>query len=194
MWEVSTGYCVQNFMGHREWVRCVRVSPDGTLLASGSNDQTVRVWSIASKECKSELRDHDHVVECVAWAPQVAHAAINDALSGDGKKDAKSIGPFLVSGSRDRVINIWDVTAGVCLIKLPGHENWVRDVLFHPGGKYLVSCSDDKTLKVWDIKNQRCSKTLEAHSHFVTTLDFHRTGPWVATGSVDLKVNVWECR
>ena len=35
-----------------------------------------------------------------------------------GKKDAKSIGPFLVSGSRDRVINIWDVTAGVCLIKL----------------------------------------------------------------------------
>ena len=45
--------------------------------------QTVRVWTIANKECKAELRDHDHVVECVAWAPQVAHAAINDAVAGE---------------------------------------------------------------------------------------------------------------
>ena len=45
-------YCVRTFLGHREWVRMVRVHPDGLVMASCSNDQTVRVWTINTKECK----------------------------------------------------------------------------------------------------------------------------------------------
>lgn len=51
-----------------------------------------------------------------------------------------------------------------------GHDNWVRGLKFHPGGKFLISASDDKTLRVWDIANKRNSKTLDAHQHFVTSL------------------------
>lgn len=51
-----------------------------------------------------------------------------------------------------------------------GHDNWVRGVLFHPGGRFIVSCADDKTLRIWDFKNKRCMKTLSAHEHFVTSL------------------------
>jgi WD40 repeat protein len=76
-------YCVKTFVGHREWVRMVRVSPDGSLLASCSNDQTVRVWVIASGECKTELLEHDHVVECVAWAPESAINVINEAAGNE---------------------------------------------------------------------------------------------------------------
>lgn len=52
MWEVATGYCVKTFTGHREWVRMVRVNADGSLMASCSNDHSVRVWQTNSKECK----------------------------------------------------------------------------------------------------------------------------------------------
>lgn len=45
--------------------------------------QTVRVWVIGTKECKLELREHDHVVECIAWAPESAAAAINEAAGVD---------------------------------------------------------------------------------------------------------------
>lgn len=45
-------YCVKSFTGHREWVRMVRVHPDGTIFASCSNDHSIRVWTINSKECK----------------------------------------------------------------------------------------------------------------------------------------------
>jgi len=51
-----------------------------------------------------------------------------------------------------------------------GHDNWVRSVVFHPGGKALVSVSDDKTLRVWDYRNRRCAKTLEVHQHFATCM------------------------
>lgn len=51
-----------------------------------------------------------------------------------------------------------------------GHDNWVRGVLVHPGGRFIVSCADDKTIRIWDYKNKRCMKTLCAHEHFVTSL------------------------
>lgn len=52
-----------------------------------------------------ELRDHDHVVECIAWAPESAHCAINEAAGADNKKGAYQ-GPFLASGSRDKCIKV----------------------------------------------------------------------------------------
>lgn len=83
-------YCVKTFTGHREWVRMVRPNQDGTLIASCSNDQTVRVWVVASKECKAELREHEHVVECISWAPESAYPTILDA-TGSEVKDFKHL-------------------------------------------------------------------------------------------------------
>ena len=55
MWETATGYCVKTYSGHREWVRMVRVHADGDLIASCSNDQTVRVWALQTKDCKVRI-------------------------------------------------------------------------------------------------------------------------------------------
>lgn len=81
----------------------VRASPDGTYLASCSNDQSVRIWLVSTKECKAELRAHEHVVECVAWAPESASISINEAVGVDNRKGSH-MGPFLASGSRDKTI------------------------------------------------------------------------------------------
>lgn len=103
----------------------VRVNFDGSLMASCSNDHTVRIWQTNSKDCKvrfffflflfnyflinfqfffkAELREHDHTVECIAWAPEEANSAINEAAGGDNKNGAHQ-GPFLASGSRDKTI------------------------------------------------------------------------------------------
>lgn len=63
------------------------------------------------------------------------------------------------------------VFSSVCVfVSQVGHDNWVRGILFHPGGKFIVTCADDKTLRIWDYKNKRCMKTLCAHEHFVTSL------------------------
>ncbi|KAG7224621.1 hypothetical protein INR49_011374 [Caranx melampygus] len=196
MWEVATGYCVKTFTGHREWVRMVRPNQDGSLIASCSNDQTVRVWVVASKECKAELREHEHVVECIAWAPDSAHPTILEATGSESKKSGKP-GPFLLSGSRDKTIKMWDVSTGICLMTLVGHDNWVRGVLFHPGGRFIVSCADDKTIRIWDYKNKRCMKTLCAHEHFVTSLVLFYSMPpllWSVTAQMVIeKIIAYVC-
>ena len=104
------------------------------------------------------------------------------------KRADSKVGPFIVSGSRDKSIRIWDVSNQLCVLVLIGHDNWVRGVSFHPRGKYLLSASDDKTLRVWDVKSKRCHKTLPAHEHFVTTLG--KSELWHVAGHVDPNTRV----
>lgn len=221
IWEVSTGYCIRTLVGHRDWVRQIRIFFDGSLMASCSNDQSIFVWQISTSalssnnnlECKHyELRGHEHVVECIAWAPDSSTPAIMEAAGiqsntrlpngTDIKKQTliqntqqqRTSGPYLASGSRDKTIKLWDMTTFQLLFTLTGHNNWVRGLIFQPGGKFLLSVSDDKTLRCWELRTRRNNKTLDAHSHFVTSIDMHKTAPFVCTASVDQTIKLWECR
>ena len=78
---------------------------------------------------------------------------------------------YLASGSRDKTIKIWEVKNARCVISLVGHDNWVTDLCFHPGGRFLISVSDDKSLRCWDLNSGRCTKKLlNIHNHFVTSV------------------------
>ena len=195
VWETESGRCVRTLVGHLDWVRGVDVSADGRLFASCSSDQTARVWDAASGETRAELRGHEHVVECVAFAPAAANDAIRTLAALPRTRDGGGT-QFVATGSRDKTVRLWD-QHGQCLRTLGGHDNWVRALVFAPGGKHLVSVSDDKTMRTWDLASGRCVRTVEAHAHFVTAAAWGRSQEHagavsvVATGSVDLSVRVW---
>ncbi|OAF64404.1 hypothetical protein A3Q56_07884 [Intoshia linei] len=194
IWDVSTGYCVQTVLsGHNDWIRMARVCQDGVHIASCSNDKTIRVWSLESNSLKNTLVGHTHVIECIEWAPTNITKSINpDQLLPTNNSTV--LNGYLVSGSRDKTIRIWDIGTSQCLFQLNGHDDWVRQMCFQTGGGYLLSCSDDKNIKIWDLRNRRCVKTLEAHEHFVSTIAIHSQLPYVITGSVDKSIKVWKCR
>ncbi|KAJ2376762.1 hypothetical protein IW150_001785 [Coemansia sp. RSA 2607] len=205
VWELSTGYCIRTLAGHSEWVRSVDVSADARLVCTGSTDHTVRVWDPNTAECKADLRGHEHVVEVAKFAPVNAYACIRRLAdlpqqpavvqnSDSTPANTPATGLYVVSGSRDKTLRLWDVTSGQLLHKFVGHDNWVRDFVFHPSGKTIISVSDDRTMRVWDLATGRCAKTIEASEHFTTCIDFSIVSPLVATGSVDTFVGLWECR
>jgi platelet-activating factor acetylhydrolase IB subunit alpha len=92
-------------------------------------------------------------------------------MAGVKKPPSTSAVEFMATGSRDKTIRLWDAR-GTCLKILVGHDNWVRGLVFHPGGKYLVSVADDYTLRCWDLSQEgRCVKIIsDAHGHFVQCL------------------------
>ncbi|KAJ1966829.1 Lissencephaly-1 [Dimargaris xerosporica] len=235
IWDLSNDYkCIKTLFGHDHCVSCVRYLPSGDklvstsrdktirvweassgyvsvaddarLLVTGSNDHSVRVWDPSNGECKFDLRGHDHVVECVQFAPVAAYSFIRQFLGittktkgslaqTNGTGSEGSSGHYAISGSRDKTMKLWDITTGQLLHTYTGHDNWVREIIFHPSGKFMLSASDDKTVKIWELATGRCTKTLnDAHDHFVTSLAFSTVSPVVATGSVDQGIKIWECR
>lgn len=171
IWDVTTGYCVKTIRGHADWVRDVMPSFDGRFLLSAGNDQTARIWDAGSGEPKATLLGHEHVVECCVFAPPAAYEHLSKLAGLKKAPPASSSAEFVATGSRDKSIKIWD-SRGTLIKTLMGHDNWIRGLVFHPGGKFLMSVSDDKTLRCWDL-TQECKlvKTLDdAHGHFVSCI------------------------
>ncbi|KAJ1499286.1 Positively regulates the activity of the minus-end directed microtubule motor protein dynein, partial [Coelomomyces lativittatus] len=155
---------------------------------------TAGLWSISSTiECKQEFLGHDHVIECIAFAPSTSTPFIQE-LSAKELNQKDLLGPFFATGSRDKEIRLWNGISGQCIYIFKGHDNWVRQLLFHPGGKYLISVSDDKTVRCWDLSVGRCAHTLVAHQQFVTCLAMSNTPFYLATGGVDNEIRIWSCK
>jgi len=153
----------------------------------------IRIWDFGKAEVQQILSEHSHNIECLAFSP----ASLTEIQTPDGnvyKGKPEVSGNFLASGSRDKLIKIWQISTGQCILTLEGHDNWVRGVKFHPSGKYLISISDDKSIRVWDFKQGRAIKTInDAHSHFISCMDFLTTKPTLVTGGVDNLVKIWGC-
>lgn len=155
----GTSYRMMALSGHGGWVRAVSWSPDGQLVASGSDDDTVRVWRInydeagnfTSGEAVAEIRGHSGGVNAVAWSPQSASSERGTGLLRyTTSLDSDSFGPLiLASGSGDRTARIWDVKSGEALAVMQGHKGWVWSVAWSPKAELLSTGSADGTVRVW---------------------------------------------
>ena len=134
---------------------------------------------------------------CLTETAKKEHKAARLAkMEAEGKDFVESTGRYLVSGSRDRTIKLWDLEKSTCVLTLKGHTNWVRSVVFHPGGQFIISASDDKTIRVWDLTKQgECVRVIDnAHDLFVSAIDIPKRLPLFASGGVDNMVKVWEMK
>lgn len=156
--------------GHTGYVRSIAFSPDGTRLASASDDTSIKVWNTATSECLDILEGHN------GWV-------ISVAFSADGKR--------LASGSSDSSIRIWDVETGKRIRTLVGHGGSVLSVAFSADGTRLASSSEDTFIKIWNPETGTCGRTLKGHGHFVQSIALSADTRQLISGSDDTTIKIW---
>jgi WD40 repeat protein len=156
--------------GHSNLVNSVVISPDGRTLASGSKDETIKIWNIATGQEIRTLNGHSSFV---AWVNSVA-------ISPDSRT--------LASGSEDKTIKIWNIATGQEI--RTGHSAWVRSVAISPDGRTLAGNNFDN-IKIWNIATGQEIRTLNGHSYEVTSVAISPDSKTLASGSVDNTIKIW---
>lgn len=157
IWDCNTNTPFKTLSGHTNWVLCVAYSPCGTMIATGSMDNTVRLWNAINGEALgAPLLGHSKWISSLTWEP--LH------LLKDGET------PRLASGSKDGTVKVWDSSRRVCTMTMSGHTNAVSCVKWS-GSNILYSASHDKTIRAWDIEaGGKTIQVLKSHAHWVNHL------------------------
>ncbi|KAI8803524.1 nuclear distribution protein PAC1 [Cladochytrium replicatum] len=180
--------------GHRSPVLKVVFHPIFSVLASSSEDATVKIWDYETGEFERTLKGHTKAVHDIAYDPKGnLLVSCSDDLNikiwsaAHDYKNIKSLighehtvssvafmpnGDHIVSASRDRTVKIWETETGYCVRTLVGHTDWVRVVVECDDGKRIASAGNDQTIRIWDFATGESKGELRGHEHVVECIAF----------------------
>ncbi|CAH0482217.1 unnamed protein product [Peronospora belbahrii] len=164
---------------HTAFVSCVAFNPQGSLVATGSHDENVRLWDVRSARTVAVIGAHQEPVVSVEFHP--------------------TDGSLLVTAGYDGLVRVWDVASRQCMrsiITEPAAP--VGSARFTPNGRYVLSSTLDSTLRLWDYMRDICVRSYKGHvnSKFSMQCAFleqqWNKQPVVACGSEDNRIFMWD--
>jgi WD40 repeat protein len=160
-----------SFDAHADAANTVIIANDGDRVYSGSEDNTIKQWSMSQKDCVRVLHGHTGSVEGLS-------------LSADGR--------ILLSLSRDRTMRLWNTASGACIETIEGQRDGVQAACISPDGIKILSRGADDTAIVYDTERIERTHTLEGHIDFVTGVRWSRDMQHVYTSSQDGTLRKWD--
>lgn len=197
MWEIENNKLNQSWLRNAhgfegDTVECLAFSPDGTKIATGSFDRTIKIWESYSGDEIETLRGHFNTVVNVAYGP---------------------LSNRLLSVSREGVLKVWDSERQSESRILKGHTESVNAIAFSPNSRWLLSAGGsndfdvgpgspsnsserphDYSIRLWDLSSDTAT-VLSGHSDSVTDIEFNPSSSsnvWFVSCSVDGQILFWE--
>lgn len=158
-------------------VRSIAVNEARNELALGYSDNNIRILAADTLELKYTFEAHVNSVFTVAYSPD---------------------GEFLLSGSRDAHLKIWQPDAGYQeFTNIVAHMFTINHLVFSPNAAYFATCSMDKTVKIWDAKTFRLLKVIDrarhaGHGTSVNKLFWPARVNSLVSCSDDRTISVWD--
>jgi WD40 repeat protein len=168
---------VSTLNGHTGAINSLAFSPDGQKLVSGSDDRTVNLWGLATKNRLYSFFGASDSILAVSFSPN---------------------GNDIAGSSADRIITSWKVAEKQLLRSFldlksgTSHDNLINSIAYSPNGQTLASGSADRTIRLWYSGTGKIEKVLTGHTDTVFTLAYSPDGRTLASGSADCTIRLWQ--
>ncbi|XP_077294139.1 transducin beta-like protein 3 [Arctopsyche grandis] len=169
--EIHTLICTHTEVAHSKDINHISMSPNDKIVASGSQDKTIKLWSTEDLSLLGTLRGHKRGVWCVKFSP---------------------VDQVLLSASADCTMKLWSISELNCLKTLEGHSSSVLKAEFISKGLQIVSAGADGLMKVWNIKTSESIVTLDKHDGRVWALAVSENENHIITGGADSLLIKWK--
>jgi len=155
--------------GHTAGVLSVQFSPDGNTIASGSVDDTLRLWSVSKSKLIRTMQGHPFPIRQIKFSPNGAN---------------------LYTGSTDGIIRAWQVSSGILLHSFEGHTGQITGLDVSKDGKWLASSADDFTVRLWHLPNGSPVQVVDEGMAEITCILFRPDSRAVVWGEVDGTIRI----
>ncbi|WP_371357557.1 WD40 repeat domain-containing protein, partial [Hydrocoleum sp. CS-953] len=190
---------------HTQPINSISLSKDGEIIASASDDSTIKLWTNYGEEIAT-LSGHEGAVYSVSFSNNgkvLASGSQDGSIklwSRDGKLlrtiqghrgavNSVSFSPddkTIASGGVDGTIKLWNIQ-GKQLVSIKANQDKIYSVSY---GKVLASAGEDKTVKLWNAQGKQLA-ILKGHKERVLSVSVSPDGKNIATASWDNTVKVW---
>ncbi|KAF4399740.1 hypothetical protein G4B88_022823 [Cannabis sativa] len=215
VWEWRSETYILKQQGHYFDVNCLAYSPDSQLLATGADDNKVKVWTVSSGFCFVTFTEHTNAVTALHFMGN-NHCLLSASLDGSVRAwdlfryrnfrtfttpsarqfvslAADQSGEVICAGTLDSFeICVWSMKTGRLLDILSGHEGPVHGLMFSPSSAVLASSSWDKTVRLWDVFEGKGAVESFTHTHDVLTVVYRPDGRQLASSTLDGQINFWD--
>ena len=161
------------FRAHLNGVAAVAFHPRKPVIATVSDDETWKIWSVPNGEAVMSGEGHKDWVSGVDFHPSGTH---------------------LATCSGDATVKLWDFQRAACSHTFTEHTQAVWGVAFHHTGDFIASCGMDHTTRLWDVNSLRCRMTFRGHVDSVNAVCWQPFSNNVCTASGDKTVSLWDSR
>ncbi|XP_078153267.1 transcription initiation factor TFIID subunit 5-like isoform X2 [Carex rostrata] len=187
------------FLHTRNGLNCSAISHDGSLVAGGFSDSSVKAWDMAKigqpGRASNSQGENGSMQGMHSLASDEAKRPYSLLQGHSGPVYSVSFSPFadfLLSSSSDNTIRLWSTRLNANLVCYKGHNFPVWDAQFSPVGHYFATASHDRTARVWSIERIQPLRVMAGHLSDVDCVQWHPNCNYIVTGSSDKTVRLWD--